>query len=430
MHKNSGDATAGKSSAAMPVLVVALCFVFNFIGRGVGDTYMVFLLPLGAEFGWHRSQMTSVYSVLMVVSGLASPLVGLVFERYGPRVLYAAGLALMGTAYLLAGHASTLWHFYLCVGLLGGLGASAIGMVPAASLISRWFEHRISTAIGLAYAGFGCGALLIVPLAQSLIDTRGWRSAYQALGGTLLVLLPLSLLLPWRAIRAGRAGVDALSPPPPLPAALRATPPPVAAGRSSPVRAALRERRVWLLVQVMFFTAAGIYLIVVQSVAYLVDIGFTPLQAAGAFGSAGMLSVLGVSASGWLSDRYGHKRAASVSFSGTFLGTLVLFALSYQSSHWLLAAYVLLFGICQGARGPVVASLSARLFPGPGQAAIYGTIYACMSVGSGLGALLSGVLHDLTGGYRASFLLAMVCVVVAALPFWTSKQLIPDERPT
>ncbi|MBE0549665.1 MAG: MFS transporter, partial [Rubrivivax sp.] len=191
----------------------------------------------------------------------------------------------------------------------------------------------------------------------------------------------------------------------------------------------LRERRFWLLVQVMFFTTVGMYLIIVQSVAYLVDIGFTPLKAAGAFGTAGMLSVVGVSGAGWLADRFGYKRAATVSFAGTFAGTAVLFAMSYQSTHWLLGAYVLLFGICQGARGPLVASLSARLFPGPGQAAIYGAIYACMSVGSGLGALLAGVLYDLTGGYRASFLLAMACVLMAGAPFWLSNTLQPPARP-
>ncbi|MDP2005428.1 MAG: MFS transporter [Rubrivivax sp.] len=416
MHKNDAERARAGSAAVLPVLVLALCFAFNFIGRGVGDTYMVFLLPLGAEFGWHRSQMTSVYSALMVVSGLASPLSGIVFERWGPRVLYAGGLALLGAGYYLAGQAQTLWQFYLCIGLLGGLGASAIGMVPAAALISRWFDRRMSTAIGLAYAGFGCGALLMVPLAQTLIDSRGWRDAYHLIGGTLLLLLPLSLTLPWGRIRAGSA----------------ALPPPVArsgAGMPAPLRAALGQRRFWLLVQVMFFTATGMYLIIVQSVAYLVDIGFTPLQAAGAFGSAGMLSVIGVSAAGWLADRYGHKRAATVSFTGTFLGTVVLFVMSFQSTHWLLGAYVLLFGLCQGARGPVIASLSARLFPGPGQAAIYGAIYACMSVGSGLGALLSGVLHDLSGGYRASFVLAMACVIAAAAPFWTSRILIPAERP-
>lgn len=129
MHKNNAERARTGSAAVLPVLVLALCFAFNFIGRGVGDTYMVFLLPLGAEFGWHRSQMTSVYSALMVVSGLASPLSGIVFERWGPRVLYAGGLALLGAGYWLAGQARTLWQFYLCIGLLGGLGASAIGMV-------------------------------------------------------------------------------------------------------------------------------------------------------------------------------------------------------------------------------------------------------------------------------------------------------------
>lgn len=418
MHMNDGDRPGTAAPMVMPILVLLLCFGFNFIGRGVGDTYMVFLLPLGAEFGWHRAQMTSVYSALMVVSGLAAPLAGIVFERLGPRLLYAAGLALLGSGYFLAGRLHQLWQFYLCIGVLGGLGVSAIGMVPAAALISRWFDRRLSTAIGLAYAGFGCGSLVMVPLAQTLIDGQGWRQAYQVIGAGLLLLLLPALLLPWGRIRAGRR------PMPPRPAAVRG----VAAG-PGPLRVALGQRRFWLLVQVMFFTALGIYVIVVQSVAYLVDIGLTPLQAAGAFGSAGLLSVIGVSASGWLADRLGHRSAATISFSGTFLGTVVLYALSYQSTHWLLVAYVLLFGICQGARGPLVASLSARLFPGPGQATIYGAIYACLSVGSGIGALLSGVLHDLTGGYRAAFAVAMVCVLLAAAPFWTSNLLIPAQRP-
>ena len=182
----------GRSPAAMAVGVLALCFAFNFVGRGVGDTYMVFLLPLEKEFGWHRSQMTAIYSTLMIVSGLAAPLGGMVFERWGPRVLYAGGLALLGIGYFLAGKVDALWQLALCIGVLGGLGIAAIGMVPAAALISRWFERRMSTAIGLAYAGFGCGSLLLVPLAQALIDAHGWRTAYQAIGAALLALLPIA----------------------------------------------------------------------------------------------------------------------------------------------------------------------------------------------------------------------------------------------
>lgn len=411
MLKNSvADAATPATPVAMGAAVLVLCFAFNFIGRGVGDTYMVFLLPLEKEFGWHRSQMTSVYSALMVVSGLAAPLGGMVFERWGPRVLYAGGLALLGSGCFLASKVTALWQFYACISLLGGLGIAAIGMVPAAALISRWFERRMSTAIGIAYAGFGCGSLLIVPLAQTLIDADGWRHAYQVIGATLLVLLPVSLAVPWTTIRAG------------LPSLV--VPRQRVHAGAGPVRAALGQRTFWRLVQVMFFTAVGMYLIIVQSVAYLVDVGYTPLQSATAFGAAGALSVLGVSSSGWLADRFGHRRAATVSFVGTFLGISLLLAMSFGASLWLLVAYVLLFGICQGARGPLAAGLSARLFSGPGQATIYGVIFACMSVGSGIGALLAGALHDLTGGYRAGFVLSMVCVLLAALPFWTSNALI------
>jgi MFS family permease len=415
MNKNAAtDATAAAPARALGVL--ALCFFFNFVSRGVGDTYMVFLLPLQTQFGWQRAQMTSVYSTLMLVAGLTSPVAGLVFERFGPRVLYAGGVAMLAAGYLIASHATQLWHFYIGLGIFVGIGGGAVGMVPAAALLSWWYGARMGTAIGIAYAGFGAGSLVMVPLAQALIDAGGWRDAYAWLGIALFVLSFAALWLPWRVITAPR----------PLPDAR-------AQGSSAPhpLRAALAQRRFWLLVQVMFFTALGMYLVIVQSVAYLVDVGFTPLQAATAFGAAGMLSVVGVSTSGWFSDRFSPRRATTISFTGTALGIAVLYALTYRASELLLIAYVLLFGICQGARGPVVAGLSARLFAGPGQATVYGAIYALMSIGTSLGALLSGALHDWTGGYRAGFLLAVVAIPSPAAPFWTSGDaLVPaDKRP-
>ena len=403
----------GESATRRALGVLALCFFFNFVSRGVGDTYLVFLLPLQQQFGWHRAQMTAVYSMLMLTAGLASPLAGWVFERYGPRTLYLCGIGLLAAGYLIASRATTLWHFYVGVGLLGGLGSGAVGMVPAAAMLSWWFSDRLSTAIGIAYSAFGCGSLVMVPLAQALIDASGWRFTYMAIGAGLLAVGVLALLLPWRTITSRREAA-----------------PPKSSGKAvSPLRAAMVQPRFWLLVQVMFFTALGMYLILPQSVVYLIDVGFTPLQSATAVGAASMLSIVGVSTSGWMSDRFTPKRAATVSFIGTAIGIGMLFALTYRRSDWLLAGYVVLFGVCQGARGPVVASLSARLFSGRGQSTVYGAIYALMSIGTGLGALLSGALHDWTGGYRAGFLLALACVALAAAPFWLARdQLVPSPK--
>ncbi|MBL8288708.1 MAG: MFS transporter [Rubrivivax sp.] len=408
-------------SAATPgraLAVLALCFFFNFLARGVGDTFLVFLLPLQQEFGWQRAQMTSIYSVLMLVAGLASPAAGWVFERHGPRVLYAGGIGLLAAGMLIASQAEALWQLYLGLGVLGGLGSGAVGMVPAAALLTWWFPSRLSTAIGVAYAAFGFGSLVMVPLSQALIDWQGWRVTYLALGAGLVGVGVLALVLPWRAIMARRparrAGATAEG------------------AAASPLRAAMAQPRFWLLVQVMFFTALGMYLVLPQSVAYLIDIGFTPLQSATAVGTASMLSIAGVSGSGWVSDRFSHRRAATVSFIGTALGLGMLLALTYRSSEWLLTGYVLLFGICQGARGPVVASLSARLFAGHGQSTVYGAIYALMSLGTALGALLSGALHDWTGGYRVGFAFALVCIALAAAPFWLSQGqlVVPAASPS
>lgn len=409
--------------AKMALVVLLICFVFNMLGRGIGDTYVTFLLPLETEFGWSRSELSSVYSIYMVANGLSAPFVGVLFDRWGPRVVYLLGVGSLGLGYFLAGNLTQLWQFHLCIGVAGGIGISAIGMVPSASLISRWFPHSTSTAIGIAYAGFGAGTLVLVPFAQYLNQAVGWRDAYHVMGGSLLVALPIVMLLPWRVIRAGygarekqnygQGGVDISS------SSAAASEPP----KSSPLRAALRHSGFWGLAQAFFFTSVVVYTVLVQMIAYLVSTGFTPLEAASAFGFAGMLSVLGVGSAGRLADVLGPRRTATLSFMCTTLGLASLLALSYFPSHWFLMSFVAFFGIAQGARGPIISGLCSKLFPGPGLATIYGVTYACMSVGAALGAMISGLLYDWTGGYQASIIFSMLNVILAVSPFWVYREL-------
>jgi MFS family permease len=409
--------------AKMALVVLLICFVFNMLGRGIGDTYVTFLLPLETEFGWSRSELSSVYSIYMVANGLSAPFVGVLFDRWGPRLVYLLGVASLGLGYFLAGNLTQLWQFHLCIGVAGGIGISAIGMVPSASLISRWFPNSTSTAIGIAYAGFGAGTLVLVPFAQYLNQAVGWRDAYHVMGGSLLVALPIVMLLPWRVIRAGYGARDKKSQHQPVVDVSSSSTTARAQAKSSPLRAALRHSGFWGLAQAFFFTSVVVYTVLVQMIAYLVSTGFTPIEAASAFGFAGMLSVLGVGSAGRLADVLGPRRTATLSFMCTTLGLASLLALSYFPSHWFLMSFVLFFGIAQGARGPIISGLCSKLFPGPGLATIYGVTYACMSVGAALGAMISGLLYDWTGGYQASIIFSMLNVMLAVSPFWVYREL-------
>jgi MFS family permease len=386
--------------------VLGACFALNMFGRGLGDTYAVFLVPLEQEFGWSRSQLTGVYSIYLLVNGFTAPLVGLAFDRFGPRWVYGAGLALLGGAFSLAAGLVSLWQFYLFVGAMVGVAVSFNGMVPASALLSRWFPARLSTAIGIAYSATGVGTLLFVPLAQYLIAAYGWRSAYATLGTALFVLVPIAMLaLPWRTFFAGR------------PEERRAKG--KVGGEGWTLRGALRSRVFWGLAQIFFCTAAGMFCIVVQLVAFLIDAGFSPLVAATSFGAIGMLSAASIMGSGFLSDRFGYRQTATASFLGTATGMAILLLIATAPSLLLLALFVPVFGLCMGVRGPIVSSIGARYFAGPNVATIYGVIYATNALGAATGSWVGGLLHDLTGGYRPALFVALAFIAFAAAPFWT-----------
>jgi MFS family permease len=388
------------------VAVLAVCFSLNMLGRGLGDSYAVFLLPLEREFSWSRYQLTSVYSVFLLVSGFAAPLVGMLFDRVGPRLVYSIGIACIGGAFVAAGSLDRLWQFYLLIGASVGVGVAMTGMVPASALLSRWYHARLSRAIGIAFSASGVGIIVFVPIAQALVEHFGWRSAYRALGGMLLVVLPLVLLaIPWGRLAAGRPPERATQFPAP--------------GSEWTLGKAMGTRIYWGMVQAFFFTAVAMFAVFVQLVAFLVDAGFSPLVAATAFGICGMLSAGSVMGSGFLTERFGSRQTVSVSFAGTITGMLILLAMTRYPSMPLLVMFVLCFGASLGVRGPIISSICTRHFSGPRVATIYGTVLASNSLGAALGSLLGGVLHDLTGGYATVLAFSLCSISLASMPFWT-----------
>ena len=176
--------------------------------------------------------------------------------------------------------------------------------------------------------------------------------------------------------------------------------------------------------QCFFFTACSTYSIIVQTVSFLVDNGYPPLDAAFAFGASGMLSILGVLGSGWLSIRFGFRFTVTLSFAATLTGIAALFWFSYAPLYIFVLIYVVSFGVSQGARGPVISTLSARIFARGSVGSIFGVIFMSMSFGSALGAWVGGFLHDLTGDYRAAFIFSALSVIGAVSPFWYSGRLI------
>lgn len=386
------DASAKR--AALGVLVV--CMLISLVSRGIGETFAIFLLPISREFNVDRAALTGIYSVYMLGLGCVSPVAGMIFDRLGARICYGLGLGLYGLACVLAASATSLWQLYLLVGLGSAIGASMIGMVPASSLVSRWFQARLPTAMGILSASLGTGIFLFAPIAQSLIDRLGWRGAYSTMGWGIFVAMAIVLVLPWGRIAAGS------------PQVMQARKAAAAASGATEwtIPRAMRTSVFWALFAVMFFTSLSTYAVMVQVVAYLVESGVPALRAAAIFGAVGMVSIVGMIGAGMLAERIGEVKVAMISYGATIAGTAALACVSQSPTLLLIGAFVLLFGTMQGSRGPLVATLSARNFAGGRQSGIYGAVLFGMGTGGALGSWGSGALYDLTGHYLAGFALS------------------------
>jgi MFS family permease len=89
------------------------------------------------------------------------------------------GLGLLAISYGLLGNLTSIWQFFIILGVFGGIGASMVGVVPAQSLVSRWFDKNLGTALSVAYAGQGLGSFNYGSDITNLIDNVGWQLSYR-----------------------------------------------------------------------------------------------------------------------------------------------------------------------------------------------------------------------------------------------------------
>jgi MFS family permease len=186
----------------------------------------------------------------------------------------------------------------------------------------------------------------------------------------------------------------------------------------------MRTSAFWGLFAAYLFTSVSAYAVLPQSVAALIESGFAPLLAASAFGLMGLLSTLGILVIGWMSDRFGRLITVTLSYLLSIAGALALIATTLHPSIILLYTFVICFGLMQGARGPILVALVSILYPGGGVGSIFGALSLGLGIGAAFGSWASGLLHQVVGGYTASFGLAVLSSTAGMLVF----HLVPSLR--
>jgi MFS family permease len=401
-------------------VIVAVAFVTMGVGVNARTAFSLLFPPILDEFGWERGVTAGAFSFGFLVSAVLSPSLGRLMDRRGPRVVIELGVGLMAAGLLLAPLVRQPWHLYATLGVLVGGGSVCLGYTGHALFLPNWFVRRRGLAISVAYSGVGVGSIILLPWLQDLIGRAGWRASCWALGILILALLaPLNLLLRRRPEDLGLEP-DGDDTPPGSPAANRtANVVDLAwAAVDWTLGRAMRTARFWWIMVGYFCGLFAWYAVQVHQTKYLVEIGFSPTDAAWALGFVSLAGIPGQIALGHLSDRIGREWVWTVGSLGFALCYVALLLLRHAPTPTLLYLMVVSQGMLGYGLTSVVGAIPAEIFQGRHYGTIFGTLMLASIVGGAAGPWVTGALYDATGSYTLAFSLAIGASVLSAVAIW------------
>ncbi|MBI3091871.1 MAG: MFS transporter [Candidatus Tectomicrobia bacterium] len=394
-------------------IIVGVSFVCFALAVGARFSFSIFYVALLKDFGWSRGSTAGAYSLGMVVYALSSPLVGGLFDRFGPRGLFPLGALLLGLGLVLSSRIDAVWHLYVLQGFVIAFGISALGFGPNAAYIARWFRRRLGTANGIAIAGIGVGLLFLGPGIQWVIERYDWRTAYLLFGLLIpLLLVPLSLIFQRSRPEAMGLAVDG-APPAESPAASSSDIASPAGDASPPFASIARSRDFQLMFPVAMVIGFTNNLMMIHAVAHMVDVGYTPMLAATSLGLVNIMRTCGSLLGGYASDRVGRRRAYLLGSACSAAGVLLF--MNIHLGITVLYAFLLCYGIGLGALSPIYGALISDIAPGRRLGFIMGLFEIVYGLSGAFGAWFAGMLFDRWRSYTVPFLIVLAAMGIACL---------------
>ncbi len=383
-------------------VVVWATFVSLAVIFGVAYSFAAFFESFSHAFSARRADVSLVFALCGGVYFALGAFGGMLADRFGPRAVCSAGMALIGFGLLLSSFAESMATIYLAHGVGVGVGIALV-YTPAIGCVPPWFTRNRGLASGLASAGIGAGTLVIPLLVALAIAQFEWRIA--------LRILALGVLL----VGVGAAWLLRRAPP----SSMAHT----AAGGLS-LREALRSRRFWWLYFGVVSAAPTMFIPFAHASAAARDLGIDDPRAVGLVGLIGIGSLVGRFAIGALADRIGRLRALTLLQASMGLSYLLWWG---APGYVALALFALWFGLSYGGIVSLLPALCMDLFGARAVSSIIGALYTGAGVGNLFGPVLAGAVFDARGSYTG---VIVTCLLLSAVATAATARLAAGRTPS
>ena len=364
--------------------------------------WTLFTKPLQEALGATLPAVQVTFTLVVVLQTWFSPVQGFLIDRFGARMLIAAGCLLSGLGWIGAAYATSLTELYLTYGLFCGIGTGIV-YVGIIGLVVRWFPDRRGLATGLVAAGYGFGAILTTFPIDTMMKASGYQHTLLVFGiilGIVGAAAALAMRLP--------TSEDVLPPPPVLASKTGTTP-----GQM------LRSKVFWLMFLMMTMMSTGGLMIISQFAAFSRDFGVANVVV---FGLAALPLALTIDRLtngltrpffGFVSDKIGRENTMAIAFLMEAAAVTLMVLCRDNALVFVILSGVVFFG--WGEIFSLFPSTLTDTFGAEHATTNYGLLYVAQGIGSILGGPLAAVLREHTGSWLPVFAIIIAMDVLTGI---------------
>jgi len=188
------DADSGKPLYYGWKIVGAILVLLTFASGLSFYNHAIYLDAVAARPDFSVGSASTAVSVFFLSGGVAGLGVGRWVRDFDPRYCISAGAIACFAALSLMPLVANLAQLFLVYSLFGA-GFAASGLIPATTLITRWFNRRRAMALSIASTGLSLGGVILTPLCVLLVETLGFNTAAPIMGSLyLLGVIPVALI--------------------------------------------------------------------------------------------------------------------------------------------------------------------------------------------------------------------------------------------
>lgn len=362
--------------------------VANGIAFGTAYTFGTFFDAMADEFDADRGSTALIFALTLLLFFGFGVVSGPLSDRVGPIPLLLAGGTLFVVGLALTSIVDRLWLGYLTYSIGVGLGGGCF-VAPLTGTVGSLFVKWRGAALGLIATGNGLGTLLLIPFAESLISSQGWRTAYRGLAIVGLVGFGFALLTVIR----------------------QPAQPAKPGGQTAVQRNYFADSTFRRLFGSALLMSIGLFSAFAFIVPFATDNGVSPSTAARVMSVIGLASIVGRIA----------LTTVAAPLGGIRLYQLMLVCQPIAYLVWLVAdgsvptllTFAVLLGTTYGGFVAISPEVAISLFGIDDVGRLIGLLYLSFGVGGLIGPPVAGLIAESSG--QSAVIVSIIVVVIAGL---------------